>query len=563
MFKSQGLWKHKERWQHSATASETPLLDRTQKHGRDPNDIPMKWYFDVASGIRGSDAGHEAALEYYNDITPRLLSEKGAAAVASGGFNLAEAARKRMAELLECEPRNIFFGNSAMRTLIPVLLSLGRQRRYNLVADRSEFNALEIFVTENRRTADRLTFQNFGAKDQLLRSFDDIAEMRHFRERFGLKFVTNTGSSEITGEFEYVSDADLHRSPMPPSGRPAAGKLGGGPNVAYCSHVNRISGEKDLRAIWQEIERIGPVWLHIVDASHSVGALRFKAAELGDVVVMNSSKALGGEPTVGMCYVSDEVLGIMEKELPRTSWPRIAFQFSPETSLAVGPKDAAGCAHWVSLPELFSLYATIESLDVEERARQMKKLKDYLCAAVFSFNAAWSGIRLPSVDSAPHFVSFAIMKNDPGYQSMDFELKITFRKDMAPYAITFENLSEHDISGRPVLTGFLYVAYAIRISLSPEHSIEHVRGLASRLAYSLERGLIEDASVNRKNDGRIMKNLEKLDAIFFAEPSRAMALVQSTQDEWLLRAVAGYHGDQAIRNAAEARIAPERGKVNK
>src|SRR5271157_6014419 len=171
-------------------SSREPLLDRSRKHGVDPHDVPMGRYFDIASGIRGSDEGHKAAVEHYNKIAPMLRSPEGALKVAEDGLSIAEETRKRLADMLGCKPMNVFFGNSATRTLIPVFLALSRRQKYDIVTQGPGYASLDaLFEGDAERLHRSITMQNFGglSAPRLLRTFDDIGMIRRLNREIGFK----------------------------------------------------------------------------------------------------------------------------------------------------------------------------------------------------------------------------------------------------------------------------------------------------------------------------------------------------------------------------------------
>ena len=74
-----------------------------------PHATAFRHWFDVASGIRGTDKARVAAT-ICNEICQELLkTEEGKLQLAEFGMKVSEETRKMLADLLGCQPRNIFF----------------------------------------------------------------------------------------------------------------------------------------------------------------------------------------------------------------------------------------------------------------------------------------------------------------------------------------------------------------------------------------------------------------------------------------------------------------------
>jgi hypothetical protein len=392
------------------------------------------------------------------------------------GFDAAEETRRRMAKLLGCEPRNIFFGNSAMRTLIPIFLCLAKRGKWKLIVRPSDFAAIGgIARATNGILSGNITRQNYGegTESERLRSFRDIANLKAFIKRYRLTLCTTKN--------HYT---DGYKGPKVKKGEQY---------VIYCTHTHRETGEDDTAYAYRIAKRIKsrsgiPDPLVIVDASHSVGAVRFEAPALGDIVIMNSSKALDGEPTIGICYASDRVIRLMEEELENTGWPRIAFQFSPETKLgAHSGTDAAGLDNWMTLPEIYSLRSVLRNLSIEERLDRLKKLRDYFNCMLRFFKLC-GGVEWDYVTVAPNFASFDI---DYSYRYPNVKVGEPvpmLSKEIEPFRITAEWPRRTTLGG-----GFLMLPpfnqlsnmIRFRVSWGVEHTIDDMRELCRAIANAL------------------------------------------------------------------------------
>jgi len=507
-----------------------PLDYKRYKHGCDPHDIPMKHYFDISAGIRGSDRGHEAAIEYHKRISPLLETPAGTLQVAKEGFEIAEQTRQELAWQLGCEPRNIFFGNSATRALIPIFLSLGRRESYKLIASELEFSALQRLVVGGQESLEEtITRQNYGelGDNKNLRNFDDIGRLSEFRAKMGIQFIT---SLKLQGQFGKVKDEGLQ--------------------ILYFSHTDRSSGIVAAKIYNTNALGLGEgEVILIVDASHTIGARGFRALNLGDIVIMNSSKTLGGEPTIGICYVNDKALSILEKELPKTEWPRIAFQFSPETLLGIrSATDATACTNWISLPELFSLNSVFDNLDIREKIERMEKLEFYIRGAITVLHANCKSISFhdTSMNRTPNIVHFVLVPKK-GYDPSERFIQL-----LQPYVINYETFFANTISPEAGVCGPMGLGneenrnvHRFRISWSAEHTLEYAGGLCRKIADALDEVYSKQTR----------KSLESYERIFLMHSKReAIAAIDSETDRSVKVAIAAFHPDFIVRKVTQEKI---------
>jgi len=454
---------------HKRTKND-PLLDRAKKHGCDPHDIPMKHYFDVAAGMRGSDEGHRAASEHFRKIAPLMQTPDGRLKVAEEGLRIAEEAREKLAEILGCQPKNIFFGNSATRTLLPVFLALSVERSYWFLANPSEYSSpLQLLRKPSKKLSRGITKQNFGEytdSRDILRTFNDLGSLGEFRHE--LEVYPYTGVKDELWE-------KLAREK---------------PFIYYRCLINRAFGgfdsSKHFSRFYPRLLELNPDSILITDASHALGSIDFPVQPYGDIVMMGSSKALGAEPTLGICYVNDRILQVMERELLNRGWPRIAFQFSPETKLGMhAPEEASASRYWISLPELYSLNQVIKNLDMEERMKRLYYL-EALVQDVLEFFARSMLIRLQRIRKCDYRVNnFSIFTLERK------KLERDLGKLLKPYKIDAEQGDRHDIENAhhtPSLWPYRgYTWY--RISWSHEHTPQDVIGLGRKMAAAFEKAL--------------------------------------------------------------------------
>jgi selenocysteine lyase/cysteine desulfurase len=507
-------------------------IDRSLKHGKDPHDIPIKHYFDVAAGIRGSDKGHISAVEYYKKIAPMLETPQGTLKVAREGLEIAEQTRKMMAELLGCDPRNVFFGNSATRTLIPIFLCLGKRAKWNLVMSRHDFTALGGIVSANEEILrESITRQNFGEAPENLhiRPFDVWTSLGELASNLNLRICTAKPRRKYRKN--WVRKGQQY--------------------VLYCAHIHRETGSEGTQDMQNVADRIRnqknvPDPLVVVDASHSIGTVKFYAPSLGDIVIMNSSKALGGEPTIGICYISDRVLEILETELPHTKWPRIAFQFSSETRLGVrSAEEAMDTSHWISLPELHSLGTAVQKLCLEDQISHLKKLRHYINSMLRFFGMLYL-VEPRSIRVGPNFASFDVDYDNTPHIKPGDPLPILSKK-ITPYVISDE-MPMSSTLGSAYYSIFPFGDFAntvrFRVSWGKEQTFEDMRSLCKKMARSFQA-----------NYSKFEKRFRAVD--WFLSSGFGQVGVQKvglTEELSVLNTIAATHPDKDVRMAALERI---------
>jgi selenocysteine lyase/cysteine desulfurase len=539
------------------------------KHGINPRRIKMRHFFDVASGIRGTDEAHNAASECYERIIPMLSTLEGTRKVAGEGLELAEETRNRIASLLDCEPRNIFFGNSATRTLIPIFLALARIGMHTFVTARQGYGTI-LGITENseRIITETATRQNFGelADSVALRNFNDLDGLGDYSKDFKLRLVIPNIYMPDDVEPRSYCLGDWKETP--------------GPYLVYYQHVDRMSGKieslEDVSLLRELVRKRNPNSIVIADATHSIGAIDFKAPDLGDVVIMNSSKSLGAEPTLGICYVSDRVLEILEENLPQTKWPVSAFQFSTETSL--GNVSVVDSRYWISLPELFSLHETLNGLDIHERMKRFRVLQLHFNSVLRIFENHFNRIHaLSSVAGfVPNIATFMIKQDirELGWgEKLDggkFKIRTPSEKIIAntlvhymhPFVFTNEmplyREIDHSFSGENTNPH-------IRISWSHIHTLEDSKKFCRRMAWILDKTFdtmtekgalykdpLEEMLERKKPNSS--STLETIENIFFGGRDAAVAAILSTDDTNVLRVVSTCHESGEMRQLAFSKL---------
>jgi hypothetical protein len=523
-----------------------------------PHDVGIEHYFDVSSGLRASDKGHSAAVKCYERITPMLRAED-TFEVAKEGFIVAEETRKMMAELLGCKPRNIFFGNSATRTLIPIFLSLSKKGWHNLVVTADDYRAVGGLVNAEEETFHKtVTRQNFGEaqENKHLRNFNDASTMKTLANDFKLSMC----SLEM-GDFHRKTGSSVHNRY---------------PSVLYCSHLNRESGGSwmgSMNEVLKTLRMEHPDSFLIVDASHSAGTVKLDAPALGDVVMMNSSKILGGEPALGICYVSDCILKLMEEELPSTKWPKIAFQFCPKTQLGVrSAEDAVHSRHWISIPELFSLHAAIENIDMEARTRKLQQLRSYF-EGMLDFFDSYPGLRITTMKGGPNFLPIMVAMEPKKLPTNDrlvscladigelddeylvrrlIELHLEERirplaEKIRPYTITSEFPGDKRFRGGSLGGGYPLniITPFLRISWSDDHTIDNAKGLCRKIAQVLDESF----------GSSFLQHIDEVENYLFSiQDAEAVRSVESME---VLKTIATIHRDSKMRSAALERISGE------
>lgn len=394
---------------------------------------PDNKFLDRSSGRRATDKYHKVAVDKLEEIR-RMESQKGGIGrIASSGFELAEETRAKVAQVLHCKPRNVFFANSATMAAIPILLAFlsfkkaeidhvleeyksdssnqGREkarelrREYKLTGEivPSPISLSEPYITFpnlvsaypsillglfgherydlNAKQSSILTRQNFGYRAV---GFDALLfAIRSYFSVLGKDLGLTKNRWDILASCDFLKcfrtkfKADY---PSPKNERMVA-IIEAADRLLWKAYSEEALSFLKAEAI-EKISRPPKSPFVFLDGSHTFGVIDQNIPLLCDAFVANSSKGLGAEPTIGIGYVSDELLEIMERVLPTTLYPRIGFQFSPETSLGIESRFIEKMdSSWISLPELASMNVALDTLlaeGIENRTKQLFKIRTKL-----------------------------------------------------------------------------------------------------------------------------------------------------------------------------------------
>jgi len=391
-------------------------------------------YFNWHAGIRATDRNHEVAQRYFERIK-ELESRGKTGQIQNEGFELAEDTRKKVAQVLHCNPRNVFFANSATMAAIPMLVSIFAKEHRLVYLDEAQYPSVTRYLFSNLsyKLNDVLTRNNYGYRSadpavffkfftSFLNSLNKYARyfVSHDVKGIGIRFETpepiyldELRTDPLTPS-ELIELDELRRKwySLPPEKRrfdPLPYKLviletrqerdlralshyslikncskSGNSATLLVDHFDRYLARafssKTLRSIEGVTSGIfGNKPYTLLDGSHTFGVIDFDVTQLCEMFIASSSKGFAAEPTIGIGYVNDEILEIMADILPKVGYPRTAFQFSPETVLGAGNQEEM--KYWISLPELASFNTALtDFLDttIEEITKKLRRLNKEL-----------------------------------------------------------------------------------------------------------------------------------------------------------------------------------------
>ncbi|MEK6979568.1 MAG: hypothetical protein AABW86_05070 [Candidatus Micrarchaeota archaeon] len=338
----------------------------------------------------------------------------GPDAVARWGYGLAEETREQTANLLHCNPKNVFFANSTTCAAIPIFLAFLGRYNNEIYAVRhgekrhtmppffyfSDMNyptiARYVFFPDEMRNrlSKIMTRQNYGHRSVPFREIHRAFLDARLTARIGDEEVCPKQISELE---------DLISTKIPGWDREV---FEGGKRidvmkdhlsqldtdiVVMFEHMDRILGKEYTQQMIDRIRGIGEGVLRrppliFLDGSHTFGVVDYDVTKLCEAHIAGSSKGLAAEPTIGIGYAREDIMASMKEEIVRGRdyafrsggnsahryYPEIAFQFSPETGLGIRPDAIEKTRYWISLPELASMNAALF-----DRAKEMVKRIGY------------------------------------------------------------------------------------------------------------------------------------------------------------------------------------------
>jgi|GEM_PF-2130258 len=373
-------------------------------------------FFDRASGRRATDKYHVVAQNYFERIKEQEKTEGGLSRIAAEGYELAEDTRRKVAEVLHCKPRNVFFANSATMAAIPIMLAFlsFKKEEIDFLLKKARIHSSDPSIV---RLSEPFLLRPEGAyqypsvlsgvcnADYRFRSGRRALNSILTNQNIGYRISPNEsqildffcyfsrrGSTSAPAGNEFITSCDFFSKPnYTDSAIHAQKKYLHAKNdrmVVVLETVDRLLwqaySQKSLEFLktnsfesanisLKNNRKLKPPFVFL-DGSHSFGVLDHTVPLICDAFIAGSSKGVGAEPTIGIAYVSDEVLSIMERVLNDIDYQRIAFQFSPESRLGVKNEEVLSSRYWISLPELASFNVALGDLLVEGIEKRTNKL---------------------------------------------------------------------------------------------------------------------------------------------------------------------------------------------
>ncbi len=351
--------------------------------------IRENMYFDWAAGVRATDRYHKCA-KLMNEEIMRFERDGRHRKLARLVIEMSEAVREKIAKRIHCDPKNVSLSSSATAAAFPHILALLEKNKKNGLIITHQGNDLYPTLSDidfwqdlikGKHRDKNLTRQNYGINscESALLIGNSIAQMCK-RNSIVLTRINPKNLSSINEKdrrifggirlsdmaliFIYsTADFPLEKTTGEPIISIGKAEAKNAAFIDVYEHCHRTTGEINEDALGAKIG-YDSTRIKLVDCSHTFSSIDFDAPLLGDICIMSSSKTLGAEPTIGISYVSDEVLGTTQKFLPLTSHPQILGEFSNKTALAPNNSHRIWKPKYrVSLPELYSLYKALEDLE--------------------------------------------------------------------------------------------------------------------------------------------------------------------------------------------------------
>ncbi len=380
---------------------------------RDPYSYAEGNYFNWAAGVRGTDKYHKIAAAF-DAHALKLKSEGKIEQLAVEGSELAERVRGRIATMLGCSPRNIYFANSATMAAVTAYLGIMASTdatRVNFNFSSHQYPTVATLAALvhpqflGLLTASNFTdgtfpnnlykkFLNAIAKE---RGWDvearEISEMDEPNPGFsgemdneGNYFDENGNQVDEEGNyvdgdpideegaFYYEQDSDEEPERVPPI---IHKKVFGIPvtftrasdedsektvtieSVEHCDRKTALVADETVlkRPLSDADEK--NMLIRLLDCSHTFGVTDVKATSDFEFVFGSLSKGLGAECTLAFAYADDTMLDLISHAWDAGFLPKIAYQFHPATFLATEENYKYLS---ISLPVLASVDAALDDL---------------------------------------------------------------------------------------------------------------------------------------------------------------------------------------------------------
>ncbi len=319
---------------------------------KSPYNYDQRKYFDWAKGIRATDRYHAVAQRYFERI--KGLEARGKHdLIAKMGLELAEDTRIKVARMLKCDPKNIYFSNSAScaeLTAIFGMIATSSLSRIEFLFDENlnqyPTTSVPLAMLKGNTMDKIITRQNYGYRSiplPILKCY--FKQILHKGGWKNSPFLMPSDPFEglPVSKFIYRQSGIKDRV-----------------EIMLSEHMDRKSGF--VMPICPNDKPHKSLYLRFMDGSHGFGISPAEMSVDHDMYFSGSSKALGAEPTIGVAYASDYIIDKIIESQKRNLIPRIAFQFSPYLTGPVNTREIAANPFWISLPELKSMNAALTDI---------------------------------------------------------------------------------------------------------------------------------------------------------------------------------------------------------
>ncbi len=185
---------------------------------------------------------------------------------------LLEGIRTYVADQWSTDPSNIFFAQNISTHIAYVIEMISQKRKIPHVwVDGSAVRWIPFQIQEGRLIEEQMTYPNYA-------------------KRHGFNFTKN--AVKIFNAY----DPDMLQLAYASYERPRHFLL---------SHVSRLDGvEFDVNQFYTYLKMMCEDSILIVDGAQTLGAMRIEVEKTSDIYTASTSKFLGGEPNVGIAYIS-------------------------------------------------------------------------------------------------------------------------------------------------------------------------------------------------------------------------------------------------------------------
>ncbi len=345
-----------------------------------PYEYDQRKYFNCAAGVRATDKNHKVAQKYFERIK-RLEARGKLGQIVEEGISVAEKVRVLIAEMLNCRAENVIFSNSATGVQLSALTSI-------VLTAKSHINFKYSQDEQYPSTASPLILLDKGLlKESTLDTYITTPNYP----------IRPLGMDKILADFENViRDNGWKMSPPKSDFQPQSSSIAryetlpqrrGVMDIFSHEHSSREFGWFNEIPDYYPSGKNHDVLFVFVDASQTFGLSAFDTKKKCDVYSAGSSKAVGGEPTVGVGCVTDDVLSRMLHAREKGYLPFVGMQFSPSIDPRQDVNSILSAQYWIALPELMSLYAALVDIKkfggVDKVNSALSEKQKYLCKRLY------------------------------------------------------------------------------------------------------------------------------------------------------------------------------------